>query len=102
MRRAVIARRSDGEPAPEADAGVMEVLAKAPVLLRADARAAGGSKVTGGSSQVKEGTVIAHLVMRARSSGVESVRDFTFCERGKKGFNRLVSCATMLVQHPLT
>ncbi len=43
MRRAVIARRSDGEPAPEADAGVMEVLAKAPVLLRADARAAGGT-----------------------------------------------------------
>jgi hypothetical protein len=40
LRREVIARRSDAEPpADEGLAGVIEVLAKAPVLLRADARA---------------------------------------------------------------
>ena len=40
LRREVIARRSDAEPpADEGLEGVIEVLAKAPVLLRADARA---------------------------------------------------------------
>jgi hypothetical protein len=40
LRREVIARRSEADPPAEEElAGVMEVLAKAPVLLRADASA---------------------------------------------------------------
>ena len=66
-------------------------LAKAPVLLRADARAderCGGQKRRGQlrahEMQLRSETIagiVIHLVMRARSSGVESVSDRTFCER---------------------
>ena len=87
LRREVIARRSEADPPAEEElAGVMEVLAKAPVLLRADASAEQRQRderrmIGRAKYDCERGFGVSHLVIRARSSGVERVRDRTFCTR---------------------